>query len=383
MPKLLIQLLHLAPAPPAPLALTPAQRWAALRPISYGAGDYRGLYTIVLGLLAAVGTIIVTVLICRWIVRRRQVQLEFREQAERAGLGQEETNLLTYAATLGQLRAPANIVVTEAVFQRCIHLLMHCQRVMAMSAEDKTKILSVINSVQLKLGFEGNSSLVGSRQIPEGAVITLTGAGVPGPVQATIISARGWEIKAQANAESQELPAGAQLRARYCRAGSVWEFETKLVFANGRDLTLAHAQNIRFVNRRRFRRVSIDRPAALACFPFVVCKPHEPPVFHPARLIELGSTGLVFEADDMPSPAEKSRVLVLFEPRPGRSINAIGIVLRSEKITSHKAQLVVELTHLSESDVSDLVSETNLADQPGIEAKPPAAAAAAQPAWRE
>ena len=380
MVRLLIQLLDLAPAP---LALSPVERWSAARPANYGIGEYRGVYIIVLGLLAAVVAAIIAVLIRRWIAHRRQMQLEFIGQAEKAGLGEEETNLLTYAARLGELRAPANIVVTEAVFQRCIHLLMHCQRVMAMSAEDKTKILSVINSVQLKLGFEGNSSLVGSRQIPDGAVITLTGAGVPGPVQATIISARGWEIKAQANAESQELPAGAQLRARYCRAGSVWEFETKLVFANGRDLTLAHAQNIRFVNRRRFRRVSIDRPAALACFPFVVCKPHEPPVFHPARLIELGSTGLVFEADDMPSPAEKSRVLVLFEPRPGRSINAIGIVLRSEKITSHKAQLVVELTHLSESDVSDLVSETNLADQPGIEAKPPAAAAAAQPAWRE
>jgi len=380
MAKLLIQLLYPAPTP---LALTPAQRWAALRPISYGADDYRGLYVIVLAMLAAVAAIIVMVLVRRWIVRRRQVQLEFREQAERAGLGREETNLLTYAATLGQLRAPVNVVVTEAVFQRCMHLLMCCQRVMAMSAEDKRKILSVINSAQLKLGFEGNSSLVSSRQLPEGAVITLTGAGVPGPVQATIVSGQGWEIKAQANADGQELPAGAKLRARYCRAGSVWEFETELVFADGRDLTLAHAQNIRFVNLRRFRRVSVDRPAALACFPFMVCKPHEPPVFHPARLIELGGTGLVLEANDMPSLAEKSRVLVLFEPRPGRSINAIGIVLRYEKITSHKAQLVVELTDLSESDVSDLVSETNLADQPGIEAKPPAAAAAAQPAWRE
>lgn len=379
MPRLLIQLLDLAPAP---LALTPAQRWTSARPISYGAGDFRMLYTIVLSLLAAVVAVIVVVLIRRWIVRRRQVQLEFREQAERAGLGQEETNLLIYAARLGELRAPANIVVTEAVFQRCMCLLMGCQRVVAMSFEDKKKILSVINSAQLKLGFEGNSSLVSSRQIPEGATITLTGNGASGPVQATIVSAQGWEIKAHANVESQDLLAGTQLQVRYCRAGSVWEFETELVFSDGRDLTLAHAQNVRFVNRRRFRRVRVDRPAALACFPFVVCKPLEAPVFYPARLTELGGTGLLLEADDMPSLADKSRMLVLFEPRPGRSINGVGTVLRSEIITSRKAQLVVELTDLSESDVSELVSETNLADQPSIEAKP-AAAAAAQPAWRE
>jgi hypothetical protein len=379
MVRLLVQLLDLAPAP---LAISPVERWSAARPANYGIGEYRGVYIIVLGLLAAVVAAIVAVLIRRWIAHRRQTQVEFLEQAEKAGLGEEETNLLTYAARLGELRAPANIVVTEAVFQRCMHLLMQCQRVASMSPDAKRKILSVINSAQLKLGFEGNSSLVSSRQIPAGAIVTLTGSGILQPAQVTIVSAQGWEIKAHANADNQGLSAGTRLRARYCRAGSVWEFDTELVLADGRDLTLAHALNVRFVNRRRFRRVRVDRPAALAYYPFVACKPHEPPVFYPARLTELGGTGLLLEVEDMPSSADKSRMLVLLEPRPGRSINGIGAILRSETITSRKTQLVVELTDLSEADLSELVSETNLADQPGIEAKPPAAHAA-QPAWRE
>jgi hypothetical protein len=379
MVRLLIQLLDLAPAP---LAISPVERWSAARPANYGIGEYRGVYIIVLGLLAAVVAAIIAVLIRRWIAHRHQMQLEFIGQAEKAGLGEEETNLLTYAARLGELRALANIVVTEAVFQRCMHLLMQCQRVASMSPDDKRKILSVINSAQLKLGFEGNSSLVSSRQIPEGAVITLTGNGILQPAQVTIVSAQGWEIKAHANADNQGLSAGTRLQARYCRGGSVWEFDTELVLADGRDLTLAHAMNVRFVNRRRFRRVRVDRPAALACYPFMACKPHEPPVFYQARLTELGGTGLLLEVEDMPSPADKSRMLVLLEPRPGRSINGIGAVLRSETITSRKTQLVVELTDLSEADLSELVSETNLADQPDIEAKPPAAHAA-QPAWRK
>ena len=381
MPRLLIQLLDLA----APLALTPAERWSFARQSSYTAVDYRLLQVTVLGLLAAIAAALVSLIVRRWVMRRRRAQLEFREHAEKSGLGQEETNLLTYAARLGELRAPANIMVTEAVFQRCMHLLMGCQRVGAMSAEDKRKILSVINSAQLKLGFEGNSSLVTTRQLPEGAVVTLTGKGISQPVQAAIVSAHGWEIKAHANVESQQLPPGTKLLARYCRAGSVWEFETELVLADGRDLTLAHAQNIRFINRRRFQRVRVDCPADLAHYPFMVDKPLETPVFYPARLIELGGTGLLLEADDMPALAEKNRVLVLFESRPGRSINGVGAVLRYETITSHRAQLVVELTDLSESDVSELVTETHLADQGGVEAKPPAAhvAPAAQPAWRE
>jgi len=267
-----------------------------------------------------------------------------------------------------------------------MHLLMRCQRVAAMSNEDKRKILSVINSAQIKLGFDGNSSLVSSRPLQDGAVVTLTGNGVLEPVPVTIVSAKGWEINAHANADTHGLLAGAQLRARYSRSGAIWEFETELVLADGRDLTLASAQNVRFVNRRRFRRVRVNSPAALACYPFLVARPHEPPVFHQARLTELGATGLILEAEDMPSLPEKSRLLVQIEPRPGRSINGIGIVLRSETITSRKVELVVELTDLSEADVSELVAETNLADQHGAATGHPAPALtahAAQPVWRE
>ena len=379
-------LIHLSDLTGLPLAITPAERWSSARPTDFGSGSFSSMYVIVPSLLGAVAVILLALLVRRWLVGRHARRVEFREQAERAGLGKEETNLLTYAARLGELRTPVNIIVTEAVFQKCMHLLMRCQRVAEMSPADKKKILSVINSAQIKLSFD-ESATSDIRQIPDGAVITLTGEGLGEPMQASIVSAQGWEIKAQANGQAPNPVSGIQLRGRYFRSGAVWEFETELIYAEGRDLTLAHAENIRFINRRRFRRVSVDRPASLAPFPFLRAKPQEPPVFYPARLMELGATGLLLEAEDVPSIPDNSRLLMLLEPRPGRSINAVGIVQRTETITSRKSQMVIELMDLSEAEVSELVAETNLIAQQDTTAKPaaaePAAAEpAAYPVWR-
>jgi hypothetical protein len=216
----------------------------------------------------------------------------------------------------------------------------------------------------------------------------LSGPGLIEPVQATIVSAQGWEILAQAGVRQMDLPAGTELNARYNRAGSIWEFATTLIHSEGRDLTLAHAKNIRFVNRRRFRRVKVDRPAIVAPYTFLTAGPHQAPVFHQARLVDFGAAGIVLEVDDPPAMPDKARVLVVMEPRQGRSISTIGMVLRRDEITSRRTMLIIELTDLSEADVSELVSETNLAAQqdqapPNAPISQAGPAKAAQPAWRE
>jgi len=378
MQRLLINLIDLTTLP---LAITPAERWRAARPSDFGSVNFSSLYVIVLLLLGTVAVTILALLVHRWLVGRHTGQDRFREQAERAGLGEEETNLMTFAAELGELRRPVNIILAETAFHKCMHLLMRCQRVAAMSPADKKKILSVVNSALIKLGFD-ESATADVRQIPNGAVVTLTGSGLVEPVQASIVSAQGWEIRAQANGQTPEIAVGMQLRGRYYRSGAIWEFETELICAEGRTLTLAHAKNIRFINRRRFRRARVDYPASLAPFPFLTAGLRKPPVFYPARLLEMGAASLVLEADDIPSMADNSRLLVLLEPRPGRSINAVGSILRTETITSRKSQMVIELMDLSEAEVSKLVAETNLAAQQGATATPAAAVPAAQPVWR-
>ncbi len=355
--RLLIRLSELLSTP---LAITPAERWRAARPTSFGSNQTGSPYVIVMAVLGAIALTAVALLLHRWLAGRGAGQPEFSEQAERAGLGKEETNLLAYAAKLGRLRTSTNLVAVEAVFYKCMRLLMRCERVLGMSPADKQKILSVINSAQIKLGFE-SSETVDIRRIPESAIVTLTAKGISEPIQTSIVSTQGWEIKTQANGEPPLLKPGMPVRGRYCQEGSVWEFQAELIYAEGRDLTLSHAENIRFINRRRFRRVKIDAPASLAPFPFLATGPHERPVFHPARLVELGANGLVLQVEDFPSVPANSHLLVLIEPRPEKSISAIGRALRTKTITSRQSRVVVELAGLSESELSELVSETNLA----------------------
>ncbi len=367
-----------------PLAITPMERWHAARPTNVGSGDFTSLYVVILSLLGAVAATLIAVPLKRWLAGRHKGLNEFRERAERAeraGLSEEESNLLTFAAKLGKLRNPLNILTAEAVFHKCVHQLIRCQRVAAMSQADKKKILSVINSARIKLGFD-ESSDVDVRQISDGVTITLTGNGLTDPVRASIISTQDWEIRAQASGQAAELATGVQLHARYFNAGAVWEFETELIYADGRDLTLVRAKNIRFINRRRFRRVCVDCRASLALFPFLDSEPQKPPVFYPARLMEIGVSGLMLEAEDIPSIPDNSRMLVQIETQPGRNINAAGLLVRTETISSRKSQIVIELTNLSETEMSKLVAATDLAAHQDATTDPSAAKPVIQPAWR-
>lgn len=345
-----------------PLAITPAERWQSARPTDMGSSDFGSIFMVAMAVLGVIALIVLALLARRLFSNHHTSQIGFRERTEKAGLGEEETNLLTFAAKLGELRMPVNIVSTEAVFHKCMHLLVQCPRVAEMSSADKKKILSVVNSAQIKLGFNENSS-ENIRQIPEGATVTLAIKGISDPIKASVVSAQGWELKTQANEEAPDLPAGTEVRARYCQGGSVWEFETEVIYIDQRDMTFAHAKNIRFMNRRRFRRATIDAPASLASFPFMTAGPQKPPVFYPTRLTEIGVSGLVMEAEDVPSIPDKSRVLVLIEPRPEKSLSAVGTILRTETITSRKSLIVIELIGLSEDDVSKLMVETNLASK--------------------
>ena len=345
-----------------PLAITPAERWRSTRPTDMGPSGFGSIFMVAMAVLGVIVLIVLALLARRFFSDQHASQVGFSERAEKAGLGEEETNLLTFAAKLGELRMPVNIVSTEAVFHKCMHLLMQCPRVADMSPADKKKILSVVNSAQIKLGFNENST-ENIRQIPEGATVTLTAEKLSEPMKASVVSAQGWELKTQANEEAPNLPAGTTIRARYCQGGSVWEFETEVIYIDQRDMTFAHAKNIRFMNRRRFRRAKIDAPASLAPFPFMTAGPQEPPVFYPTRLTEIGVSGLVMEAEDVPSIPDKCRVLVLIEPRPEKSLSAVGTVLRSETLTSRKSLIIIELTGLSEDDVSKLMVETNLASK--------------------
>jgi hypothetical protein len=191
-----------------------------------------------------------------------------------------------------------------------------------------------------------------------------------------------------------EADPGQECRIHYYYGVSVWEFDASVVSCNDEVLVLAHSYDVRFINRRRFFRVAVDKPALIAGFPFTRRVPASAyenhsnpdastcswaaPEFVPATVTEMGGPGLRIE---VPARVEVgSRVLVVVKmseesaaDRRGNSawspnktvrlskiVEDIGEVRRVEPVRDGFS-LAVELTGLSDSDIDELIRETNSA----------------------
>ncbi|GAJ16042.1 unnamed protein product, partial [marine sediment metagenome] len=235
-----------------------------------------------------------------------------------------------------------------------------------------------------------------------------------GDIESTVIKNDNMELTVKLTTPV-ESKLGEFWRARYYFGVSVWEFDTSVVRCNGDILVLNHSDDMRFISRRRFLRVQVNKPAFIARFPFSRTLPPNsvssnkgravkqgsanasdsswgPPEFIPATVTELGGPGLRIEA-----PLELKagdRVLVIvnlsetidarysipdtrresrndpptagFDRNPAllgqesRIIEDIGEV-RHTKAIQDGFSIAVELTGLSDSNVSELIRATNAA----------------------
>jgi hypothetical protein len=188
---------------------------------------------------------------------------------------------------------------------------------------------------------------------------------------------------------------GELWRARYYFGASVWEFDTSVVSCDGDILVLNHSDNVRFINRRRFLRVSVNKPALIASFPFARMVAGDsdnskiasgstwgPPEFIPAVVTELAGPGLRIEAPLEIKVGERVLVVFSLDEEGGRDliperraakvatskiVEDIGEV-RHTKAIQNGLSIAVELTGLSDSDVNELIRATNAASvRAGVE----------------
>jgi len=152
---------------------------------------------------------------------------------------------------------------------------------------------------------------------------------------------------------------------------------------------------MRFISRRRFLRVRVNKPALIARFPFSrtlppnsdsskkghwskrgsVNKPGNtwgPPEFMPATVTELGGPGLRIEAPLEVKAGDRILVIVNLSEtidarysipdtrQESRIVEDIGEV-RHAKAIQDGFSIAVELTGLSDSNVSELIRATNAA----------------------
>jgi hypothetical protein len=313
-------------------------------------------------------------------------------------------------ATRARLKRNESIFTMVTAFDRGAAGLT--KETLARQGAGTSKHLSAELSVlREKLGFQKQRpatklSKPSSRQIPTGKKLYITHGRTyePANIESTVIKNDDMELAVKLAMPLESSP-GELCRVRYNFGASVWEFDASVVNCHGGILILNHSDDVRFINRRRFLRVRVNKPAFIARFPFAKTLPPNnsnaegsgygsagisgdtwgPPEFATAAVTELAGPGLRIETPLEVKVGE--RVVVILKvseedgqdsitrrkgtsPRsvlaqegktaPSRIVEDIGEV-RHTKATQNGFSVAVELTGLSDSNVNELIRAANAA----------------------
>ncbi len=401
-------------------ALTPIERWSAARQSNTGLNEHWFI------LIGAAFIIILTVLLLvvsyNRVTRERKIggQLFF-DYAEQRGLsGRERQILLKVAHKAGLKRKQAIFNMAGAFDTGARKIIEEC--LSQQGAEESKWLRTELSFLREKLGFQKKSSVSisslsklkrpSSRHILTGKKLYITRRKSPdsadlGDIECTVIKNDNLELTIKL-AMPVESKLGELWRLRYSFGASVWEFDSSVVRCNDDILVLNHSDDVRFISRRRFLRVQVNKPAFIAHFPFSrklssnknndskkgsatkrssvnASETWGPPEFMPATVTELGGPGLRIETKLEAKAGNRILVIVNLSEEEDRDLNPPSknsslrpVIPRNKKKTSSEiiedigevrhvkaiqngSSIAVELTGLNDSDLNKLIRATNAA----------------------
>ncbi len=388
-------------------ALTPLERWYAARRLESSFMTERWFILAGVGAIFVLTALLVAVSLHRAAKQRRLSGWLFFEYARRLGLTGRECQVLQHIAARAKLRSCESIFTMAPAFERGAAEIVR-ETLATHGTAKSTGLSAELSVLREKLGFERQRTVStglgvkpGSRQIPTGKKLYITGPNrtSPADIESTVIKNDDIELAVRL-ARPLDCNPGELCCVRYNFGASVWEFDAAVVSCHGGILVLGHSNDVRFINRRRFLRVPVSHPAFIARFPFArdlsrdddasqeepaqVCgEIWGPPEFVPAQVTELAGPGLRVEAPLEVKVGERVVVILKLSdqtrqdfaarglpppPRelqsgsvkPSRIVEDIGEVRRTEA-TEDGFSIAVELTGLSDANVSELIRATNAA----------------------
>lgn len=386
-------------------ALTPVQRWGALnRQFNTGYLTDRW-FTLVLVVIIIVATALLIMVSYKRKAEEHAIARQlFGEFAAKRGLSGREHRILQDVAHRAGLKRTESIFTMSGAFDRGATKMIEEDFAQGQTSEQVGGLKSDLSFLAEKLGFKhrtaspkdpsARSRKLSTQQIPTGKKLYLTRrrTRVSDDIESTVIENNdvGLTVKV---AIPMKIAAGEIWRVRYYFGVSVWEFDTSVAGCDRDLLVLSHSSEVRFINRRRFLRVGVNKPAFVARFPFMRLLPLDihsgeegpgyrqvsvgawgPPEFIPGVVTELAGPGLRIEAPLEVKVSE--RVLVTFRLDEAKDedpevqsdernekpkvIESTGEV-RHVKATGSGFSMAVELTGLQDPDINELIRATNAA----------------------
>lgn len=348
-------------------ALKPVERWQAMRNLHHSNNFMLDRRFIFIGVV----TIIVLAIVLCWVnywQRRREskgITSAFNSFARRSGLSAEEQNLALLLADMAEFKQPDMILVNAAAFDQGAAALL----AQTNDGSEQREITAKLSMLRRKLDFatqeavsQGSvirSSHASSRQIPIGKTLQITRRKTFAAVriEAHLVRTDNTGFTAELS-EVLETIAGEVWNLQYTFGQSVWEFDARLLKADGRELMFGHSDDVRFISRRRFLRVEVYKQAYIARFLFSGSEKMSLPQFVQGNLCEIAGPGLLIESPIQLKIGE--RVLVVVQAADDTTVQDIGEV-RHIRPAEKGYAIAIELTGVKEANVDELVRLTNAA----------------------
>lgn len=301
---------------------------------------------------------------------RISIQSRFDDYACKLDLSNEERSILEAICRCAGVKYKDTIYTSRDVFDRGLRYLMQEIFVVDQGSEEREKLHTLIFSIKEKLSFVKSDSDKGlinhvgkeksSRQIPVGTVLMVSSSDDTSEswTRAEVIQNDRYEIQLQPE-HAVSCKSGIPMKVRYSNAAVTWEFEAITMHYSQDDLVLNHSEQIRYVNRRRFERIKLKRPAKIAPFPVfeqVETNRDWDIIFSPAVITEIAGTGLRIKTDLAVSVFQ--RVLMMFELCSDRIVRDVAEVrdIREEK---DGCSIVVELIGFNTKALNELLTTVN------------------------
>jgi hypothetical protein len=335
----------------------------------------------------------------------------FKEHSDRRGLSKNERQVLMQIVEIAGLKRSESIFTMSSAFDRGATAVIE-KSFVSQDAEYGQRLRSEIAFLREKLGFQNqhpditawmmNPQKLSSRRIPVGKKLYLSSRGNRTEPQVYGKVIKSDDINITLGFESGvDFQPGDLLCVNYYFGVSAWEFDSSVINCDGNTLVLQHSDRIRFINRRRFLRVAVNKTAYIAHYPFnkvftfrtkinqeaenekaqaekqVSDKVWGAPEFLPGMITEIAGPGLRIKTPLELKTGEK--VLIVFklneireqdpnsenvQIRTIRIVEGVGIV---KHVTTFEdgLQVAVELFGLEDSDLNELIRATNNASLNG------------------
>jgi hypothetical protein len=224
----------------------------------------------------------------------------------------------------------------------------------------------VVQGIRSKLGLQKrlsctvrDSKSLSSRQIPpnSGILVELVSGTKVLHFGATVTHNDTYELVLSPTMAIEAVP-GQMANIQYHLGTMVWVFETVVISCGPQGLELNHSDRVKFINRRRFSRISVQKKAMIAVFHVNPAGDArlKPPVFVDAMVTEISGPGLRIQTDlDLKT---QDRILVVFEVESGRFVQDVAEV-QGVRDSAEGRSVGVEMIGLSERSLNDLLRIVN------------------------